>query len=38
VHKQLLKAALALDCVLVERGDEDGRGLVEGAMRLTDTL
>jgi hypothetical protein len=33
--QRLLKAALALDRVLVERGDEDGRRrLVEGALRL----
>jgi len=32
---RLRQAALALDCVLVERGDEDGRRrLVEGARRL----
>jgi len=34
--QRLLKAALALDRVLVERGDEVGRrGLVEGARRLS---
>ena len=33
--QQLLKAALALDRVLEERGDEDGRRrLVESALRL----
>jgi hypothetical protein len=32
--QRLAKAALALDRVLVERGDEDGRRLVEGARRL----
>jgi hypothetical protein len=33
--QRLAKAALALDRVLVERGDEDGRRLVEGALRIT---
>jgi len=35
-RERVLKAALALDRVLVERGDEDGRRLVEGALRLTE--
>ena len=34
--QRLRRAALGLDRVLVERGDQDGRGrLVEGALRLT---
>jgi hypothetical protein len=34
--QRLLKAALALDRVLVERGDDEGRrSLVEPALRLT---
>ena len=34
--QRLLKAALAADRVLAERGDEEGRRrLVEGALRLT---
>jgi glucans biosynthesis protein len=32
--QRLAKAAVSLDRVLVERGDEDGRTLVEGALRL----
>jgi hypothetical protein len=33
--QRVVKAALALDPVLVERGDEEGRRrLVEGALRL----
>ena len=36
--QRVRRAARALDRVLAVRGDEDGRGLVEGAMRLTDTL
>jgi len=36
---RLRQAALALDRVLVERGDEDGRRrLVEGALRLTENV
>jgi hypothetical protein len=39
VRAMLLKLALALDRVLVGCGDEDGRRhLVEGALRLTDTV
>ena len=30
--QRLLKAAVALDRVIAERGDEDGRRLVEGAL------
>jgi len=34
--QRLAKVVLALDRVLVERGDDDGRrSLVEGALRLT---
>ena len=36
--QRLLKAALVLDRVMVERGDEDGRRLVEGALQLTGTF
>jgi hypothetical protein len=32
--QRVLKAVLALDRVLVERGADDGRRLVEGALRL----
>jgi hypothetical protein len=33
--QRLRKAARGLDRVLVERGDEGGRRLVEGALRLS---
>jgi len=33
--ERLRRAALALDHVLAQRGDGDGRRLVEGALRLT---
>jgi hypothetical protein len=33
--RRLVDAALVLDRMLVERGDEDERRLVEGALRLT---
>jgi hypothetical protein len=37
--QRLLKAALALDRVLVERGDEEGRRrLVEGALRRAENV
>jgi hypothetical protein len=37
--RRFVKVALALDRVLVERGDEDGRRrLVEGALRLVESV
>jgi hypothetical protein len=36
--QRLAKAALALDRVLVECGDEDGCSLVEGALRLAENV
>ena len=33
--ERLRRAALALERVMVERGDEHGRRLVEGALRFT---
>jgi len=36
--QRLAKAAVALDRVLVETGDEEGRRLVERARRLTESV